>query len=332
MMLLQLMKELHQGMVGTNEIFQDKLMIFLYRYYYMIHNNNKTNKHQTMKIGVVGNGFVGKATSILACPNVKLIVYDIVPEACSPLGTTLEDICKCDLIFVSVPTPMNKDGSCHTNILESVISNINNLKINGELPPIVNRCTVPVGTSDRLNCYYMPEFLTEKNFEYDFVNNPDWIFGIKEDNQQHSEFKNKITQLINLSYKNNKIKYNNIHFVTNKEAELIKLFRNNYLSTKIEFCNEIYEFSNLNGINYENVRKLATLDPRIGSSHTHVPGHDGKFGYGGTCFPKDTNSLLHQMKQSGMKSYILEATIKRNEEKDRPEHDWKSNKGRAIID
>ena len=88
--------------------------------------------------------------------------------------------------------------------------------------------------------------------------------------------------------------------------------------------------SNLN-INYTNVKDYAVLDPRIGNSHTDVPGHDGKRGYGGTCFPKDSNNLRNVMKSVMMKSYIIDSMIKRNEEVDRPEKDWKSNKGRTVI-
>ena len=131
-----------------------------------------------MKIGIIGNGFVGSATSLLECVDISIIVYDINPNLCKPINTTLKDICNCDLIFISVPTPMNKNGSCHINILESVVHNISQIKSTNELL-LVNRCTVPINTSNKLNCYYMPEFLTEKNFKNDFINNPEWIFGLK---------------------------------------------------------------------------------------------------------------------------------------------------------
>ena len=112
---------------------------------------------------------------------------------------------------------------------------------------------------------------------------------------------------------------------------MIKLFRNTFLSTKISFCNEIYQFCQSQNISYKNVRKIATNDLRIGSSHTNVPGHDGFFGYGGTCFPKDTNSLYFQMKEKKLDSYIIKATVERNEIVDRPQQDWKSNINRAVI-
>ena len=282
-----------------------------------------------MKIGIIGNGFVGSATALLECIDISIIIHDINPNLCKPMNTTLNDICNCDLIFISVPTPMNKDGSCHTNILESVVHNISQIKSTNELL-LINRCTVPVNTTNDLNCYYMPEFLTEKNFKNDFINNPEWIFGLKKASTD-TLFKEKITELINIAHKNKCINSNKIHFVDNNEAEMIKLFRNTFLSTKISFCNEIYQFCQSQNISYENVRKIATNDPRIGSSHTTVPGHDGFLGYGGTCFPKDTNNLYFQMKEKNLDSYIIKATVERNEIVDRQEHDWKLNVNRAVI-
>ena len=84
-------------------------------------------------------------------------------------------------------------------------------------------------------------------------------------------------------------------------------------------------------ISYETVRKYATLDTRINDSHSKVPGHDGCFGYGGTCFPKDTHGLLFDMEKNDVKSCIIKGAIERNEQIDRCEKDWESNKGRAVI-
>ena len=109
------------------------------------------------------------------------------------------------------------------------------------------------------------------------------------------------------------------------------MFKNCFLPTKVSFCNEMYEFCKIKNINYENVRKYACNDKRILHSHTRVPGHDGKFGFGGTCFPKDTSSLLYEMKKENMKSYVLQKVIERNEKVDRKEKDWENNKGRAVV-
>ena len=61
-----------------------------------------------MIIGVIGNGFVGKATTQLRCKDIELLAYDINPEACEPKGLKLDDMNQCELIFISVPTPMSK--------------------------------------------------------------------------------------------------------------------------------------------------------------------------------------------------------------------------------
>ena len=142
---------------------------------------------------------------------------------------------------------MNKDGSCHLNIVESVVEELKKIT-NLDETLVVLRSTVPPGTSDNLNCYFMPEFLTEKNFVNDFINNKDWIFGVK-GTEQDEKFKEKITNLINIACKYDKIKYNNVNFVLNSEAEMIKLFRNNFLATKVSFCNEIYQFCQKKNIN-----------------------------------------------------------------------------------
>jgi UDPglucose 6-dehydrogenase len=282
-----------------------------------------------MKIGIIGNGFVGKATNQLKCKDIDILAYDINADFCHPKGLQLNDLSECEIIFISVPTPMNKDGSCYLDIVKNVLQDLLNIDYNGF---IVLRSTVPVGTSDELNCYFMPEFLTEKNYINDFINNKDWIFGLLGLSKEKDElFEKSIRKLFELAVNNNQIKYNSIYFLTNKEAEMVKMFRNCYLATKVSFCNEMYEFCNNLNVNYENVRQVAANDDRILHSHTSVPGHDGKKGFGGTCFPKDTSSLKYEMKKSGMKPYIIEAIIERNETVDRPEKDWLLDKGRAVV-
>ena len=100
---------------------------------------------------------------------------------------------------------------------------------------------------------------------------------------------------------------------------------------KVSFFNEISELCSSLGIDYESVREMTCLDDRIGQSHSAVPGPDGKGGFGGTCFPKDTSSLYSQMSDAGMESYIIEAAVSRNKQVDRKEQDWKDDKGRAVV-
>ena len=282
-----------------------------------------------MLLGIIGNGFVGQATNQLKCNDLDIMAYDCSPALCDPKGTQLIDMLKCDIIFISVPTPMKKNGECHLGIIESVMDDLKKIKYEGI---VVLRSTVPPGTSKRLNCCFMPEFLTEKNYITDFINNKKWIFGIDETDTKSENIKNILSSVINCAYKNDRIKYNNVVFMKSDEAEMVKMFRNVFLSTKISVCNEFAEYCDIKGIDYETVRKIATEDERIMPSHTRVPGPDGRKGFGGTCFPKDTSSLLYDMTQNNMNSFILRSVIARNVSVDRVECDWESDKGRSVVD
>ena len=282
-----------------------------------------------MNIGIIGNGFVGQATQILKCNHNNLIIYDIDPSKCYPEGTTLESLAICNIIFISVPTPMDNTGRNHLGIVESVVSQLQKV-INTNKTFIVIRSTVLPNTSDRLGCYFMPEFLTEKNWANDFKTCKNWIFGLlgKSNDEQ---FKKTISTIFKNAHQSGKIDSDVLHFVSNSEAEMIKYFRNCFLAMKVSFCNEIASLCESKNINYENVRNLATLDERIGASHSTVPGHDGKKGFGGTCFPKDTLALLREFEDSNVESFVLKGAVERNSKIDRPEQDWSENVGRAVL-
>jgi UDPglucose 6-dehydrogenase len=215
------------------------------------------------------------------------------------------------------------------NIVHTVLENLKSIDYPGF---VIVRSTVPVGTCDELGCYFMPEFLTEKNFINDFINNKNWIFGLLgKDEERDNAFKEKMNQLFSHAVQEERVVYSKTTFLSNKEAEMVKMFRNCFLSAKISFCNEVYEFCELKGIEYDNVRKIACDDDRIALSHTSVPGHDGRRGFGGTCFPKDTSSLRFEMTKAGMTPHVLNAIIERNETVDRVEKDWVNSHGRAVV-
>lgn len=258
-----------------------------------------------MIITIIGKGFVGKATMLLQNPNIIVWTYDIQPELCEPKNLTYQQINEqSDLIFIAVPTPMKMDGSCDTSIIDNVLSKLNHKFI-------IIRSTIPIGYSRKKQCYFMPEFLTEKNWPFDFYNCQCWIFGLP-NLSQNDEFKIRINNLINSAHNYSKIRYNQIFFCTNEEAELIKLVRNNFLSTKVIFFNEIFQLCKKLNIDYENIQKGIKYDLRIGESHTFVDGIDYN-GYGGTCFPKDTNSLFHIFQKYKINSNLLEANLYVNE-------------------
>ena len=294
---------------------------------------------KNMSIGIVGHGYVGKATSLLGCKTesaqgaqVQVLINDLDPVADyvgENCGYTqyLSKLADCNLIFVSVPTPSHPDGSCCTDIVEEVIGK---LKIRAEGVPIVVRSTVPVGFCKEHGVNFMPEFLTEKNWKDDFINCKDWIVGTY--NPTDLNFKELVRNLFRIAHKQGRLAHPpTLHFVDTNTAELCKYVRNCFLATKVSFFNEMASFCKTKDVDYNSMKELVCLDDRIGESHTAVPGPDGKHGFGGTCFPKDMNSLYAQMEKADLKSFLVDAAIIRNLNEDRPEQDWKSDKGRAVV-
>lgn len=286
-----------------------------------------------IRIGIVGNGYVGKATAFLKhdkygeqAKNIEVLVYDKDPDKCSPAGVEFPHFNTCILIFVCVPTPMNLDGSCDTSLVEGVI---NKLKEEVSGIPIFVRSTVPVGFCDKHGVNFMPEFLTEKNWQNDVINSKDWVIGLYD--KDNIDAREKIRGFLALVHKNKLLNNSpSIHFTSNKVAELTKYARNSFLATKVSFFNSIEKFCKEKDVSFEIARELICLDGRVGDSHSKVPGPDGKHGFGGTCFPKDLNSLIYQMSDAGLDPAVLTAVNNQNNTVDRQEKDWENSKGRAV--
>lgn len=277
-----------------------------------------------MNIGIIGNGFVGAATKLFKCSHVKAYVYDILPEKCDPIGLTFSEMLnQIDIVFICLPTPMSTSGECHTAIIEKVINDIRQSSVKRVTPHIILRSTVPPGVCERLSVHHMPEFLTEKNWKSDFENTGEWIVGLNHAADDCDHLKKLMELLLLLAKKNGNIQHNNVTFCTTRESEMVKYVRNAFLATKVSFFNEMEEFCCKSDIDFEKVRKMTVSDNRIGESHTKVPGIDGNRGFAGTCLPKDAHSLLHEMQKIPMTSFILENVLKRNEECDRPQQEWK---------
>jgi len=279
-------------------------------------------------IGIVGNGYVGQATSLLRSSNVSEFIYDIDPDKCSHVALQLTDLVEsCSFIFVCVPTPMNHDGSCSTFVVDKVVIEL--LDLGYEPERIIVKSTVPVGTCRKLGVMFMPEFLTEKNWHEDYLNQKNWILGT---NERNDEVRDDLYSIFDSAYRTGSLSNKpNLNFVTTEEAELIKYVRNCFLATKVSFFNEIHSFCSAKDLDYEKVAKLTCLDERITNSHTQVPGPDGKKGFGGTCFPKDMESLRYQLSNAGLDPKIIKSCILRNKRLDRPEKDWEKSKGRAVV-
>ena len=101
-------------------------------------------------------------------------------------------------------------------------------------------------------------------------------------------------------------------YATVEELIFTKYLRNSFLATKVAFFNEVFDLCNTAGIDYNQVKALVGLDDRITHSHMHVPGPDGDRGFGGACFPKDTEALIYSANVLGATLPILTTAVKSN--------------------
>jgi UDPglucose 6-dehydrogenase len=277
-----------------------------------------------IKIGIIGNGFCGQATEMFSCSNNICKFYDIIPDKCSDGISLLSDFKDYDFIMICVNTPMIKEtGQCYTGLVETCIKQIREF-IDTNITTIIVRSTVPINFCKENNVVFMPEFLTEANWKNDVLNCSNWFIGVND--LSDNILINKIDKIFQNRFPDTQRTY-----IKSEEAESIKYFRNCFLATKISFCNEFFTLCNALNINYETVRKYSTLDNRIGTSHTLVPGPDGYTGFSKSCFPKDTAALLYQFNILNVESTVLKGTIDRNNRIDRPEQDWLLDKGRSAI-
>ena len=281
-----------------------------------------------MKIGIVGQGYVGTAVKEVFSKHYKIETYDL-DESLRTCNDLLELINKSDVIFVCVPTPMRKDGSCDTSIVEGVVEGVNDAVMTLQKSNIIVaiKSTIPPGTTNRLNkkcenisVIFNPEFLTEANFIEDFKNQNRIIIG------GPRPATTTLRQIYSLVFPDTTIvKTGSI------TAEMVKYFTNTFLATKVSFANEMKIVCDELNIDYDKVVEYATYDERLGKSHWAVPGPDGKNGFGGSCFPKDINALVHLCKEMDIPINVIESAIKTNLMV-RPEKDWELLKGRAVVD
>ena len=278
-------------------------------------------------IGILGQGFVGSSVKAGLKKCYSIETYDLISEK-STVRSIGELVWKSEMLFVCLPTPMRKDGSCDTRIIEGALKEINGalLEMN-QNKLVVTKSTVPPQThSDwnskfrNLDLVFNPEFLTEANAAEDFKNQNRIVLG---GHPSHCEKAKDIFQEVFPS-----VDYFCTTFVT---AELIKYFINCFLATKVSFANELYQICDSLGADYSRVVSGALLDKRIGTSHLRVPGPDGDFGFGGHCFPKDLNAMIYTAKKLNIKPTVLEAAKLKNSEV-RNNKDWESMKGRAVSD
>ena len=221
-----------------------------------------------MKIGIIGCGFIGTALKVWLeenNPNVETFVSD------PPKGMN-DDISNCDAYFIQIHLPTEDDGTQDLTMMTDII---NKLPTN---TPIWIRTTILPGTSKKLSeitgrkVHHMPEFLTERTYIEDFK----W---------QPMVFTDDIELL-------KKIFPGKKHIdMTSAEAEMVKYAHNVFGALKVTYFNCIYDICKKEGLDYQKVREGVLGSTYINDVHTQVPGPDGKYGYGGKCFPKDVDAF-----------------------------------------
>lgn len=290
-----------------------------------------------MKIAVIGTGYVGLVTgTCLAETGNDVLCIDINEEKVKQMqagkvpiyephldvlfnrnikanrlkfSTRLEDgLTHGDIIFLALPTPEDEDGSADLKYILGVANAIG--KLISSYKVIVDKSTVPVGTSDKVKAAIAkhatvdfdvvsnPEFLREGFAVDDFLKPERIVIGASSD---------KAAKLMQKLYKPYVRSGNPILIMDEKSAELTKYASNAFLAAKITFMNEIANFCEKVGADVDKVRIGMGTDSRIGNRFL-FPG----IGYGGSCFPKDVKALHKSGKDNNYNFQILEAVINVN--------------------
>jgi UDPglucose 6-dehydrogenase len=267
-------------------------------------------------LGIIGYGIVGQALAYgfeqKSGGKDSIVFYDKFKDS-----LPLEEVVKqSEFIFICLPTPMKADESgIDLSIIDDSIKKV--VKITDKTDKIVViKSTVVPGTTASFETLYPnthfafnPEFLTEANYLHDFVNADRTVIGANND-----LVKRRVASLYRARFPES-----TIYLTDPTSAETVKYFANNFLATKVAFANMMYDFCEAKGINYDEVKNMATADPRIGLSHLGVTTERG---FGMKCFPKDMVALLGEARRIGADFSVLESIWDYNK-RIRKVHDWK---------
>ncbi len=294
-----------------------------------------------MNIGIIGRGFVGgslekyisQRASFITNKKINLSCYDTADSDDMNVGYE-RVVRESDFIYLCVPTPMNKDGSCNTEIVEQCLHLIDFwCAVHKKTVIVILKSTMVVGTTSGLEekvrnieLVTSPEFLTERTAFDDVKNVDNNLYGVF-----NHDAEVKMYNLNNILWP-----YAQAVFVTPEEAELIKYMTNSYYALKVTFANMMNQLAENLGIDYaEFIETAVEVDGRLGSAegdkllHWHVPGPDGNLGFGGKCFPKDMNGMIKLLQKNNVNADVLVKAWEYNTAV-REEKDWQKIKGATV--
>lgn len=295
-----------------------------------------------MKISVIGTGYVGlvvgtcfaetgndvicvdnderklkmlrKGESPIFEPGLPdLLKKNLSEERLSFTGDLSIAVKKTDIIFLALPTPQSEDGSADLRHVLEVSKQIGKL-MNG-YKVIVNKSTVPVGTSDRVR-----EVISKETaHEFDVVSNPEFLKEgaavndfMKPDRIVIGTRSQRALSMMQDAYAPFIRTGNPVIVMDERSSELTKYASNSFLATKISFMNEIANLCERSGADIDLVRKGMGTDPRIGTQFLFAG-----VGYGGSCFPKDVAALLKTASDAGYDLKVLNAVEEVNKKQKR---------------
>ena len=247
-----------------------------------------------MRVAIIGKGWVGKA------------MKDLFPDAYvySRSVGTKEEVNKCNIAFICVPTPVINEGKLDTSIVEEAISWL-------EVETIVIRSTVNPGDCDRWAYKYkkqivmQPEYLgeTPEHPLLDTVKTPFLVIGGYKDDRR------KLIDLYATVYNANV----NIRQVSNYEAEVIKISENRAIAFKVAQCQELYDVCEKIGLDYYTIRDAVYGDdPRFNLWWTLI--YPEKRGFNSKCIPKDIYAWCAWAESLGYEPKITRAILNKNKE------------------
>jgi UDPglucose 6-dehydrogenase len=244
-----------------------------------------------MKIGILGLGYVGSAVAHTH-RNQQLVIRD--PKL-GDRSASWEDIKNCDAVYICVPTPMLSNGQCDDSYVKTVLSDLKDYT-----KVIISKSTVPPGTYQELqkeytNLVHAPEFLTAANATADYES-ATWVLVGGED-----KWVDNAIDVI----KTSTIAATHYHRTNIGTASLFKYIANSLMAAKVTFMNDMFHLAERLEINWSEIKSIAANDSRLVDSHWDVPGPDGKFGFGGACFPKDVAAIIQHGRSLGITLELL---------------------------